>query len=160
MRHKNQFKQLMGFARKQLDRRFAVLRKEEIFTLPQGSWVRTIREALGMTTTQLAQRLGVSQPRIPRLEKAETDGSVTLATLRKAAEALDCTLVYTLLPNKPLEEMVRVRAQKVADELLARTHHTMKLENQPVLSSDLKAERERLVAELLKTTSSRLWDTL
>ncbi len=155
MKHKIQ---LLGLARRQLDRRFSLLRREELFSLPSGSWVRLIREALGMTSTQLAQRLGVSQPRVPRLERAEKEGTVTLASLRRAAAAMDCALVYAFVPNKPLQEMVQERARKVADELLARTHHTMKIENQPLLKSDLKAERERLVDELLKGNPSRLWD--
>jgi predicted DNA-binding mobile mystery protein A len=148
----------MGLARHQLDRRFSSLRREELFTLPSGSWVRLIREALGMTSTHLARRLGVSQPRVPRLEKAERDGSITLASLRKAAEAMDCALVYAFVPNKPLEDMVRERAGQVADQLLARTHHSMKLENQPLLQGDLKRERDRLLAELLKGNPRRLWD--
>jgi len=156
MKHKTQ---LIGIARRQLDRRLAPLRTAEGLTQPPRSWVRAIRDALGMTSTQLAQRLGISQPRVPRLERAERDGSVTLATLRRAAEAMDCTLAYAFIPNKPLEDIVRERAGKLADELLARTHHTMKLENQPLLHSDLKAERERLVAELLSGDPTRLWDT-
>lgn len=158
MRHTKQHKQLMGFARKQLDRHFAVLRKQDLWLQAGGGRVRAIRDALGMTTTQLAKRLGVSQPRITRLEKAEKDGSITLASLRRAAEALDCTLVYALLPNEPLEDMVRERAQKIADELVARTHHTMKLEDQPLQQRDLESARERLVADLLQGDLARLWD--
>ena len=35
-----------------------------------------------------------------------------LASLRLVAEALDCALVYALIPNKPLEAIVRERAPR------------------------------------------------
>ncbi len=145
-------------ARKQLDRRLAPLRKAEALARPPRGWIRAVRDALGMTTAQLAQRIGVSQPRVVRLEKAEAEDSVTLATLRQAAEAMDCTLAYVLLPNRPLDALVMERARELADQQLARTHHTMTLENQALDARDLKAERERLVDELLRGDPARLWD--
>jgi predicted DNA-binding mobile mystery protein A len=113
-----------------------------------------------MTTAQLAERTGVSQSRIPRIETGEVQGSVTLKTLRTMAEGMDCTLVYALVPNQPLDEMLRERAQTLADRQLARTNQTMKLENQALEARDLKTERERLVAELLRGDTRRLWDAL
>jgi transcriptional regulator with XRE-family HTH domain len=55
-----------------------------------------------MSSAQLAQRLKIKQPSLVDLEKSEAKGSIELATLRRVAEALDCTLVYALVPNKPL----------------------------------------------------------
>jgi predicted DNA-binding mobile mystery protein A len=145
-------------ARDVMDSQFAAVRKADLITLPGGSWVRAVRDALGMTTAQLAKRIGVSQPRITAIEKAEANGSITLKTLRQAAEGLECTLVYTLVPNKPLAEMVRERAERIADQQLRRTHQTMKLENQALTSGPLKRERERIIDELLRGDPRRLWD--
>jgi len=145
-------------ARGVLDSEFAALRKAAPVALSGGSWVRAIREALGMTTGQLAKRIGVSQPRVTGIEKAEADGSITLKSLRHAAEGLDCTLVYVLLPNARLEAMVRERAERVAADQLGRTHQTMTLENQAVTPIRLRKERERLVDELLRGDPRRLWD--
>jgi predicted DNA-binding mobile mystery protein A len=83
---------------------------------------------------------------------------ITLGRLRQAAEALDCTLAYVFIPNKPLEETIRGRAHRIADEQLARATHTMRLENQALASDALAAERERLVGELLRGNPRRLWD--
>lgn len=112
-----------------------------------------------MTTTQLAGRIGVDQSRIPRLERAEAEGSITLKTLRHVAEGLDCTVVYALVPNQPLDEILRVRAGEVADHRVARAHHTMKLENQALGAKDLNAERERLIDALMAGNPRRLWDS-
>jgi predicted DNA-binding mobile mystery protein A len=145
-------------ARKHLDERLTPLRDEAGLVRPPRGWVRAIRDALGMTTSQLAGRIGVDQSRITKLERAEIEGSVTLKTLRQAAEGLGCTLVYTFIPTPSLEGIVRQRAGEIADRELARIDHTMKLENQALTARDLKSERERLLAELLRGNPRRLWD--
>lgn len=147
-----------ALARKHLDQRLAPLRRAEGMARPPRGWLRAIRDALGMTTAQLARRIHVGQSRIPRLEQAEVEGAVTLKTLRQAAEGLGCTLVYALVPNEPLDSMLRKRAVEIADSQIARTHQTMKLENQALTRRDLEAERGRLVKALLKEDPRRLWD--
>ena len=146
-----------ALARKQLDRRLAPLRAGQLARPPRG-WIKAIREALGMTSAQLGQRIGVSQSRVTRIEKDEAGDAVTLATLRRAAEGLNCTLVYALVPNETLDAIVRDRARAAADSQLARTHHSMKLENQGLEASDLAEERERLAADILAGDPRRLWD--
>ena len=148
-----------ALARQQLDRRFAALRKTSDFTRPPRGWIKAIREALGMSTTQLAKRLHVAQTRVSQMEKAEIESAIRLQTLKRVAEALDCTLVYALVPNRPLGEMVRNRAAQIADLQLARTNHTMSLENQALGSPALMAERERLIRQLVDGEPRRLWES-
>jgi predicted DNA-binding mobile mystery protein A len=111
-----------------------------------------------MTTGQLANRLGVQQPRIIELEKTEATGNVTLKSLERAAEAMDCRLVYAIVPLKPLTDTLHQRALRVARQNLAGVDQTMRLEDQEVRD---KASRERaeqrLVEELLRKPS-RLWN--
>ena len=144
-------------ARKQLDKRLDRFRPASEFMRPPRGWLRAIREALGMTTAQFAKRLQVSQPRISTLEKAEADGSVTLASLQRAAEALDCTLIYALIPRQPLQTMVMERARAAAGEKLSRIDQTMRLENQAVSARELDDERERLARDLAEHPR-RLWE--
>lgn len=118
-------------ARKNLDMRLAdgpALRRT--LARPNQGWIRAIRQALGMTAQQLGRRLGVTQATLSGLEASEINGSIRLATLRKAAEAMNCTLVYALVPNTSLEETVQEQARKVANEQLEPVEHTMLLENQ------------------------------
>jgi predicted DNA-binding mobile mystery protein A len=145
-------------ARKNLDRRLALLRETQELARPPRGWIKAIREAIGMSTTQLAERAGVSQSRIPRIERSEVSGALTLRTLQHMAEAMNCRLVYALVPNEPLEDLVRERAAEVVDQRLARTHHTMKLENQALTKRDLEARREHLIAELLRGDPRKLWE--
>jgi len=148
----------MKDAIRHLDQRFAGLRALANSPRPSKGWLRAIRNALGMTTAQLARRLGVSQPRIVELEQSEVSGKVTLNTLQRAAEALGCRLVYVLVPEKPLAETVRERAERLAERHQSDVEHTMRLEDQAVSSKTARRElRERLIEQLLRRPA-RLWD--
>jgi predicted DNA-binding mobile mystery protein A len=148
----------MNDAIRHLDQRFLKLQALGQNPRPPRGWVRAIRDALGMTTTQFAKRLGVSQPRIIKLEKAEVDGTITLRTLQKAAEALGCRVVYLLVPEKPLAETVRERAALVAERQSSAVEHTMRLEDQTVRDKRAAQELRRQATEELLRHPARLWD--
>ena len=108
-----------------------------------------------MSTAQLAKRLGVRQPSVVGLERSEEKGTIEVASLRRVAEALDCTLVYALVPNQPLETTVRARARALLRRRLQPIEHSMLLEGQDV------AERlsDRQVEDVIRETSPRrFWD--
>src|SRR5258708_3892029 len=94
----------------QLDRRFSELKPLAKSARPSRGWIRAIREALGMTTAQLAKRLQVHQPRVIELEKGEATGNITVRSLERAAEALGCKLIYLLVPHEPLTKTIEERA--------------------------------------------------
>lgn len=148
----------MNDAIRHLDKRFAALRPLARQPRPPKGWLRAIRDALGMTTAQLARRLEVSQPRVVELEQSEVSGKVTLNTLQRAAEALGCRLVYTLIPERPLADTVRERAETVARRQLADIAHTMRLEDQSVTSTQANKDLHRQRIEDLLRRPARLWD--
>src|ERR1017187_1256120 len=127
---------LAAQSRAHLDQRFHELGPATRYTPPVRGWIKAIREALGMSTAQLAKRLGVKQPSVVALEQSEAKGTMELATLRRVADALDCTLVYALVPNKPLEATVRDRARTFARRRLQPVEHSMLLEDQKVTAKD------------------------
>jgi len=143
-------------ARKRLDERLLALKPEERFRPPPKGWVRAIRDAVGMTGVQFARRLGIRPQSVEALEKSEANGSIQLKTLRRAAEALDCTLVYALLPNTSLEGAVRERARKIAMRDLGRVAHTMKLEAQETGDANLEVRIEAYIRDVLKERD--LWN--
>ncbi|WP_026301135.1 MULTISPECIES: mobile mystery protein A [unclassified Thioalkalivibrio] len=144
-------------ARRKLDQRLGALGNAQAQTPPRG-WIKAIREALGMTTAQLAARLGVSQPRVVAIEKAEAKKAITLDSLERAAQALDCRLVYTLVPRKPLEELAEDRAKAEARKRLQSTSHSMALEAQSVTGADEEEQLKRLTKRLLEKAGSDLWE--
>lgn len=143
----------------QLDRRFADIKPlADALARPPRGWIRAIRDGLGMTTAQLARRMGVTQPRISELERGEASGNITLHSLERAAEALGCRLVYALAPLEPLSRTIDARAAALAARQLASIEQTMRLENQGVNDAARRDEaRARLIAEL-KLKPARLWD--
>jgi predicted DNA-binding mobile mystery protein A len=148
---------MAAVSRKHLERRLAPLRDID-FSRPRRGWLRAMRDALGMTTRQLAERMGKSQSAVVDMEKSEAREAISLASLRQVADAMDCVLVYAIVPRQPIDEILRARAVEVAGQQLARVSHSMALENQSLSQGDQDAERHRLAEELLRGAPARLWD--
>lgn len=125
---------------------------------PRAGWVRAVREALGMSAAQLAARLNVTRQTIRDLEHNEAAGKITLESLQKLAAALGCRVTYALVPEKPLSEMQRERAQLMAASLMQPVSHSMKLEAQSISDREERRQRERLVQKLLQGNPKKLWD--
>jgi len=142
----------------QLDKTLSLFGFSRNMQPPVKGWIRAVREALGMSGTQLAQRLKVSQPRIPKLEQDELSGAVTLKTMRQAAEALDCVFVYALVPRTSLEDTVRTQARKIAAERMQRVSHTMLLEAQGLSEDEQRASVDAAVEELVREMPKELWE--
>jgi len=120
--------------------------------------VKAIREALGMTSAQLGKRLGVSQPRVLAIEKAEVNGSITLGSLEQAAHALNCQLVYALVPRHSLEATIEQRAVELADRKIKSTTHSMALEAQSVGAAEQQEQLMMLRRKLIEKSGSELWE--
>ena len=145
-------------ARRQLDKRLNLLRNKESFARPPRGWIKAIRESLGMTTRQFAKRIGIVQSRAVDIEKAEVKGSITLDSMERAARALDCELVYALVPRNPLETMVEERATRIAKRRLNQAAHSMALEDQSVTEEDKKEQIKELERQLTQKSGSALWE--
>ncbi len=116
---------------------------------PHKGWIRAIRGALGMSSTELAARLGVSQQRVSDLERGELHETIKLDTLRRAAEALDCTLVYALVPRTSLDDAVRQQARRKAAAHLGPIAHRSRLEDQAIDEESTAAQLEDLSARFI-----------
>ena len=143
--------------REQLDATFKKLNDIRTSQPPVKGWLRSIREALGMSGKQMGERMGVSQPRIVQMEKDEISGAITLKSMRQAAEAMDCVFVYSVVPRVSLEETIRNQAQKVAEKRFSRTSHTMLLENQQVSSEDRQKMLQSKVDDLVRDMPRDFW---
>lgn len=142
-------------ARRELDRKFGTAALQSIEARPRSGWIRAIRGALGMSQAVLAERLGVSSAAVNKLEHAELHGGITIGKLAEVAGALDCTLVYALVPNSTLEQTVRTRARTVAAQLLGYAARTMALEAQDIDEARQSEAVERYAQQLVD--SGKLW---
>lgn len=125
---------------------------------PGSGWIRHARNSLGVSAKWLAHRLGVAQPSVALLEMRERQGAVTLATLRRVANALGCELVYAFVPRQPIEEMRRSQANRAAKAIVANVAHSMALESQAVTPEQTAALTRELAEEMLRNRSRRIWD--
>ncbi len=119
-------------ARDRLDSKLESIKPIDRFSAPPKGWIRAIRDAIGMTSAQLGRRLGVTAQGVVSLERSEANGTIQLNTLRRAAEAMDCVLIYALVPKTSLADMVESRAREIALRALGRVSHSMALEDQQV----------------------------
>ena len=139
-------KQVSVRSRELLDGHFDEWQPLRALPRPPRGWVRAVREALGMSTTALGARLGVTGGAVTRLEQSEAADRIRLDTLRRAADALGCDLVYFLVPRRPLTAVVRDRARELAHLQVAAVEQTMRLEDQ---ATGKASEMEDQLAERL-----------
>lgn len=126
--------------------------------VPKGGWLQVIRTVLGLTGKQLAHRLGISSANIPGFERREREGSISLKKLAEIAEAMDCRLVYFLVPNKPFDKLLEERARMVAKKRLRTVGHSMALESQGLSRAQTEQQEKELIEELLQGNLKDLWD--
>ncbi len=133
--------------REQLDIRLAGIGRDERYAVPRRGWVRAIRDALGMSAADLGVRLQVTAQSVLALEASEVHDTARLDTLRRAAEAMDCTLVYALIPRTSLHDIVAAQATQVLDSVGDRVRHSMVLEGQaaPVIDDQRRALIDALI---------------
>lgn len=101
---------------------------------PGKGWLRAVRDAIGMPQTEVAKAIGVKRQSYTQLEQAEANRTITLKSLDKAAEAMDCEVVYFLVPKGAAGRTYAELAQ-THDPMfkhLRKTEHSMALEGQAV----------------------------
>ena len=138
--------------RRSYQKKFDLFRKA-IIARPQQGWLKTIREFLGMTTTQLAKRLEVSQPRIVAMEKNERN--VKISTMERIADVLNCDFSYAFVPRENIDDIIYNQAKKKAQKILDKVNKNMGLENQLAKTDDLLKD---IIEELLDGNIARIWD--
>jgi len=143
--------------REQLDDTLNLFSSMASINRPMRGWIRAIRDALGMNMRQFANRLGVSKSRIPRIEQDEITGSLTLKTMNRVADELDCVFVYGFVPRTSLTDTVRKQAEIVTQRRMNRLMHTMSLEAQGLSSKNAKKAFNNMVEEIIDSPSM-LWE--
>jgi predicted DNA-binding mobile mystery protein A len=125
----------------QLDRHLSGVRS--LPPRPSGGWIAAIREALGLTLEQVGQLVRVPRQNVQKFERAEADDRITLATLRRLAEAMGCDLVYAFVPKSgTFTELSEHPTREQATRDVKRVVHTMALEDQKPENSTQLIEDE------------------
>ncbi len=146
--------------RRQLDRKlYQLIDICKILKRPKDGWIRIVREVLSMSTTQLAGRLGVSQPAVSKLEKNEKSGNITLKNMNNIADKLECDFVYFLIPkNDSFKMTYEKKVLEYAKKITARVSYSMSLEEQKINKVEEDAQIQEIYKELLSKNTTKIWD--
>ena len=120
---------------------------------PKQGWISAVRQALGMTAKQLAERVGLSQPRIAKMELNENN--LKISTMKKIAEGLDCDFVYGFVPKSSLQETINRQARKKAEAILSNVNINMALEDQLADDPNILTD---VANEMIAKNIKRIWD--
>ena len=142
----------------QMDFTLAEFKQLANVSTPAQGWIRTIRQALGMSVRQLALRTGLSKTSVHSIESSEARGRVQLDSLEKLADGLNCKLVYVLVPRTSLAQTLADQATKKARTMVDQVSDSMELELQGIAETEKKRQIEELAEELLRSKGRRFWD--
>jgi predicted DNA-binding mobile mystery protein A len=144
----------------QLDKKLKLLQGvSNTLAVPSNGWINTLRKALNISLKQLGKKLNVTSQNINQLEQRERDGSISIQKLRDVADALEMNFVYVFLPKDgSLEELIEKRANEVAKEIVMRTSHTMKLEDQENSEERIKKAIIERAEKIKNELPKYLWD--
>lgn len=138
---------------KQLERALEAFAPARNSSRPQRGWLRAIREATGISLREMATRLKKSPTLAAKLEKSEAEYRITLASLRDAADALGCQLIYALMPKSgTIQDLAEQGARTKAAENVRAVEHSMALEDQAVggIQDKIEEETKRILKKARK----------
>ncbi len=143
---------------RQLDAQLRAWLPTAVAGRPREGWAKAIREALGIQVTQQARKLRIAPSVLTNLEKSEARSSITLKSLERIAESMNCRLVYALVPATSLDNMRREKAMRTAAATISRVTHSMRLEDQSISTEATARQIEDLTNSLLDEWRPELWD--
>ncbi len=143
---------------RQLDALLVPIQSQRERTTPPQGWIRTIRKALGMSLRQLAERTELSKNAVTSAELNEAKGTIQLNSLRRLADAMDCELVYHIVPRTSLQQFTESQAWTSAQSLVSRVSDSMELESQSITRRESNLQIEELAQELLRTRGQDFWN--
>lgn len=124
-----------------------------------GDQIRTVREALGMTQTQLAERSGLTQSMIAGIEGGKRSNP-SFATIHKLAEAMNCSFISQLSPKKDIPVFLEEQSDRLAHRIVAISSGSSAIEFQPPSPKAVEEEILQIKKDLLGKHRSALWQRI
>ncbi len=143
----------------QLDQKLKSFQKIELVLIPSKGWINTIRTALNMTMAQLGTKLNITRQGVKRIEDSEVKGSISINSLREVGKVLELKLVYGFVPiNGTINNLINLKAEKLAKKIVLRTNQNMKLEDQGINEKKISESINDLANEIKREMRKSLWD--
>ena len=101
-------------ARRRLDKELRYYRLADREKHPTEQLLRRVRQVLGLRSAEVARAVGVNRSVLFRLEGSEARGTISLRAMSRVAQAMNCKVIYAVIPSDgtTLEEMVDRRKWK------------------------------------------------
>lgn len=148
-----------SFQLQQLNSKMLAYADLQQITPPTTGWLKAVRTALGMSLQQVSNRLGITKQSVQEIEQREKEGTITLKTLSETAKAMDLQLVYGFVPmDGSLEALIDRKAKELAMQIVLRTSHSMKLEDQENSRQRIEKAIEERTAIIKNEMPKALWD--
>lgn len=126
---------------------------EKALVNPLGGWIAAFQEAIGMSTSALADRVSISRNNVYSAIKNEQSGSISLNQLEKMADAMGGKLVYAIIPRQgEVDDIIMAQARKKAKRIIQRTRAHMALEEQ---TEGLRSQEE-MIEDLAREVSREM----
>ncbi|PQJ82921.1 mobile mystery protein A [Polaribacter glomeratus] len=143
----------------QLDQKLVEFKSAGMVLVPQKGWIHTIRTTFNMTREQLGTKLNVTKGAVQKIEEREATGQITVHKLRDVGKALDMQFVYGYVPkNGSIEDLINLKAEKLARKIVLRTNQNMKLEDQGIGDYKINDLITDLANEIKREMRKSLWD--
>jgi transcriptional regulator with XRE-family HTH domain len=105
----------------ELERQLRPYRRARKDSRPPEGWLRAIRLASGISTVRIASAMDFTTKMVFQMERSEQRKTISLMRLERMARALECDLVYGLVPwHRSLEG----RALELVEQELWRKRYT------------------------------------
>ena len=143
----------------QLDLKLKPFEQTATILVPEKGWINTIRTALNMTMAQLGNRLNITRQGVKNIEESEAKGSISINSLKEIGEALDLKFVYGFVAKDgSIDNLINIKAQKLATKIVLRTNQNMKLEDQGIGDEKINKTIKELANEIKREMKKSLWD--
>ena len=143
----------------QLDQKLEAFSQTKEIIIPERGWINTIRTTFNMTMAQLGSKLKITRQGVKRIEESEANGTITINSLKDVANALEMKFVYGFIPKEgSIENLINLKAEKLARKIVLRTNQNMKLENQGISEDKINASIIDLANEIKREMRKSLWD--
>ena len=108
---------------------------------------------------QLGTKLGITRQGVKKIEESEANGTITINTISEVAAAMDMKFVYSLVPKEgTIDDLIQMKAEKLAQKIVLRTNQNMKLENQGIGDEKINDTIKDLANEIKRELKKSLWD--
>jgi predicted DNA-binding mobile mystery protein A len=143
----------------QLDQKLQPFLNTRHIPVPERGWINTIRTTLNMTMAQLGAKLDITRQAVKKIEESEANGKISINRLKEIAKVMNLKLVYAMVPNNDsIDELINVKAEKLARKIVLRTNHNMKLEDQGIGEEKIKKTINEVAYEIKREMKKSLWD--